>query len=258
MHLKIALLLGLTLTALLRPDPVKLYLIGDSTVKTGSGVGQNGQWGWGSVLAEHFDTTRIKIHNHAIGGRSSRTFVSEGHWDTVLSQLKPGDYLLIQFGHNDSSPVNDTLRARGTIRGIGEETEEIDNLITHKHEIVHTYGGYLRKFIDEAKAQGAIPIVCSPIPRNSWKESPRRIVRPEDSYPQWARAVAQSRGAYFIDLYELVATEYDRSTPTLVKQQYFTTLDDTHTALAGAELNAKMVVKGIESLKKCGLRGYLR
>ncbi len=243
-------------TVLLRTDPVNLYLIGDSTVKTGSGTGQNGQWGWGSVLAKHFDTTRIKIHNHAIGGRSSRTFVSEGRWETVLSELKPGDYLLIQFGHNDSSPVNDTLRARGTIKGIGEETEEIDNLITKKHEIVHSYGWYLRKFIDEAKAKGAVPIVCSPIPRNQWEQS--RIVRPDDSYPQWARTVARTQGAFFIDLYELVATQYDRSTPAQVKQQYFTTLDDTHTALAGAELNAEMVVKGIKSLKKCGLRKYLR
>ncbi|MPR35238.1 rhamnogalacturonan acetylesterase [Salmonirosea aquatica] len=256
MPFKIALFFGFALTTLLRPDPVNLYLIGDSTVKTGSGVGQNGQWGWGSVLSQHFDTTRIKIHNHAIGGRSSRTFVSEGRWDKVLSQLKPGDYLLIQFGHNDSSPVNDTLRARGTIRGIGEKTEEIDNLITKKHEIVHSYGWYLRKFIAEAKSKGAIPIVCSPIPRNSWNKD--HIVRPDDSYPQWAEAVSDAQGAYFIDLYELIATEYDRSTPAQVKQQYFTSLDDTHTALAGAELNAKMVAKGIKSLKKCGLRGYLK
>ncbi|GHB72327.1 rhamnogalacturonan acetylesterase [Persicitalea jodogahamensis] len=257
MPLKLLLLLTtLATTTLLRPEPARLYLIGDSTVKTGSGTGQNGQWGWGSVLDKHFDTTRMKIHNHAIGGRSSRTFVSEGRWETVLSELHPGDFLLIQFGHNDSSPVNDTLRARGTIRGIGEETEEIDNLITKKHEIVHSYGWYLRKYIDEAKAKGAIPIVCSPIPRNQWEQD--RIVRPDDSYPQWAQTVAKSKGAFFIDLYELVAAQYDQSTPTQVKQQYFTALDDTHTALAGAELNAKMVVKGIKSLKKCGLKKYLR
>lgn len=256
MPLKFLLLLTLATTALLRPEPAQLYLIGDSTVKTGSGTGQNGQWGWGSVLAEHFDTTRLKIHNHAIGGRSSRTFVSEGRWATVLSALQPGDYLLIQFGHNDSSPVNDTLRARGTLKGIGEETEEIDNLITKKHEVVHSYGWYLRKFIDGAKAKGAIPIVCSPIPRNNWQGT--RIVRPDDSYPQWAQAVAQAQGAFFIDLYELTAAQYDQSSPASVKENYFTPLDDTHTSLRGAELNAQMVAKGVRSLKKCDLRKYLR
>lgn len=256
MPLKLLLLLTLATTTLLRPEPAQLYLIGDSTVKTGSGTGQNGQWGWGSVLAQHFDTTRLKIHNHAIGGRSSRTFVSEGRWEIVLSALQPGDYLLIQFGHNDSSPVNDTLRARGTIKGIGEEIEEIDNMITKKHEVVHSYGWYLRKFIDEAKAKGAIPIVCSPIPRNQWEQN--IIVRPDDSYPQWAQAVAHSKGAFFIDLYELVAAQYDRSTPASVKENYFTPLDDTHTSRRGAELNAHMVAKGVQSLKKCGLRKYLR
>ncbi|WP_247233016.1 rhamnogalacturonan acetylesterase [Telluribacter sp. SYSU D00476] len=259
MKLKLSsLLLIFTLLALAltKPAPVNLYLIGDSTVKTGSGKGENGQWGWGSFLPEHFDTTRIKIHNHAIGGRSSRTFVSEGRWDKVLSELRKGDYLLIQFGHNDSSPVNDTLRARGTIKGIGEETEEIDNLITKKHEVVHSYGWYLRKYIDEAKAKGAIPIVCSPIPRNQWENG--RIVRPTDSYPQWAQAVAKSKGAYFIDLYELVATEYDRTPPTLVKQQYFTPADDTHTSRQGGELNAELVARGIKTLKKCSLKKYLK
>jgi hypothetical protein len=73
-----------------------------------------------------------------------------------------GDFLIIQFGHNDSSPLNDDKRARGTIRGVGEETEEIDNLITKQHETVHTYGWYLRAFIREAKELGVTPIVCSP------------------------------------------------------------------------------------------------
>jgi hypothetical protein len=75
----------------------------------------------------------------------------------------------MQFGHNDSSPVNDTLRARGTLKGIGEETEEIDNLITKQHETVHSYGWYLRKMVREAKAKGATPVIITPIPRKDWK-----------------------------------------------------------------------------------------
>lgn len=249
-------LFSLAVVALTRPAPVSLYIIGDSTVKTGSGKGENGQWGWGSILPQYFDTTRISLHNHAIGGRSSRTFVSEGRWDKVLAEIKKGDYILMQFGHNDSSPVNDTLRARGTIRGLGEESEEIDNMITHKHETVHTYGWYMRKYVDEALAKGAIPIICSPIPRNSWENG--RIARPADSYPQWARAVAQSNGAFFIDLYERVAQAYDPTPPAEVKQRYFTPADDTHTSRQGAGLNAKLVVEGIRDLKKCGLKKYLK
>ena len=90
----------------------------------GQGTGSNGQWGWGSLIHTHFDTSRIHIDNQAIGGRSSRTFLTEGRWDKILTTLKPGDYVMMQFGHNDSGPINDTIRARGSIKGIGNETEE--------------------------------------------------------------------------------------------------------------------------------------
>src|SRR4051812_34450912 len=88
---------------LLQEKPV-LYIIGDSTVKNGSGTGSDKLWGWGSFLASYFDTTRIDVQNHAIGGRSSRTFITDGRWDKILASLKKGDYVIMQFGHNDSSP----------------------------------------------------------------------------------------------------------------------------------------------------------
>jgi len=77
----------------------------------------------------------------------------------------------MQFGHNDGGAVNDASRARGSLRGIGNETEEIDNLLTKKHEIVHTFGWYMKKFISDAKARQATPIVLSPVPRNMWKKA---------------------------------------------------------------------------------------
>jgi len=94
-----------------------IWLIGDSTVKNGSGKGAGGLWGWGDYLYRQFDTTKISIKNNALGGRSSRTFISEGLWDKVLAKVKPGDYVIMQFGHNDAGAVNDTIRARGTIKG---------------------------------------------------------------------------------------------------------------------------------------------
>ena len=148
----------------IKKDKPVFYIIGDSTVRNGDGSGKNGQWGWGNFIAEYFDTNKISIQNLAIGGRSSRTFITEGRWEKILTDLKKGDYVIMQFGHNDSGPLDDTARARGTIRGIGNESKDIYNPITKKNETVYSYGWYMRKYIREAKAKGAIAIVCSPIP----------------------------------------------------------------------------------------------
>src|SRR6187401_1083482 len=88
-----------------------LYIIGDSTVKNGAGTGGGGLWGWGDFIAAYFDTTKIAIENDARGGTSSRTFQTTGLWDRVLTKLKPGDFVIMQFGHNDGSALDDTARA---------------------------------------------------------------------------------------------------------------------------------------------------
>lgn len=232
-----------------------LYLIGDSTVKNGSGKGSDGLWGWGDFLYEHFDTTRIKIENRARGGRSSRTFQTEGLWDEVLRKLKKGDYVIMQFGHNDGGPLNDTLRARGSIKGTGEETEEIDNLITKKHEVVHTYGWYMRKYIRDTKAKGATPIVCSLVARNVWKDG--KVARGAGSYASWAETVAKEEGAIYIDLNDLVAARYEELGPEVVKTKLFLQ-DHTHTNTEGARINAGLVVQGLQQHKKASLLRYLR
>ncbi|WP_114784341.1 rhamnogalacturonan acetylesterase [Botryobacter ruber] len=232
-----------------------LFLIGDSTVKNGRGDGAGGLWGWGSFVGEYFDTTKVNVENHALGGTSSRTFQTYGHWDKVLAKIQPGDYVMMQFGHNDSSPVNDTLRARGTIRGVGEEMEEIDNLITKKHEVVHSYGWYLRKFISDIKAKGATPIVVSPIPRNSWRDG--KVNRDTNSYTQWAETVARTEGVAFINLNELVANRYDKEGEEKVRSTYFNTKDRTHPIEAGSRVNAELVVAGLKQLKNMPLAKYL-
>jgi lysophospholipase L1-like esterase len=95
------------------------------------------------------------VVNHAVGGLSSRTYLNQGHWDRVLAMLKPGDFVMMQFGHNDDGPVNDNFRARGSIKGVGDETQEIDNTLTGQHEVVHSFGWYLRRFIAERGQVGA-------------------------------------------------------------------------------------------------------
>jgi len=236
-----------------KPKPI-IYLIGDSTVKNGSGKGDGGLWGWGAYLYQQFDTSKISIKNFALGGRSSRTFISEGLWDKVLAKLKPGDYVFIQFGHNDSSPVNDSSRARGTLKGTGEETEEIDNILTKKHEIVHTYGWYIRKYISDTKAKGAIPVVCSPVPRNIWENG--NVVRASGDYGKWAKESAETGKSYFIGLNEIIAGKYEALGEEYVRTKLFIT-DNTHTNEAGAIINAQAVAEGIRQHKWIKLKKYL-
>jgi lysophospholipase L1-like esterase len=231
------------------------FLIGDSTVRNGSGNGAGGLWGWGDFMYEQLDTMKISIKNYALGGRSSRTFITEGLWDKVLLQVKPGDYVIMQFGHNDGGAINDNSRARGTIKGTGEETEEIDNILTKKHEIVHTFGWYMRKYIADTKTKGAIPIVCSLIPRNDWKDG--RVIRSGEDYALWAKESANTGGAFFIDLNEIIAEKYESIGEKEVTTIFFLT-EHTHTTEAGAKLNAASVAEGIKSLKGCKLSNYLK
>jgi lysophospholipase L1-like esterase len=232
-----------------------IYLIGDSTVKNGSGKGEGGLCGWGDFLHEQFDTTKVHIENRARGGRSSRTYQTEGLWDNVLAKVKRGDYVIMQFGHNDAGAINDTLRARGSIRGIGEETETIDNLITKKQEVVYSYGWYMRKYIRETKAKGGIPIVCSLVARNMWRDG--KVIRATDSYATWAAQVAKAEGAAYIDLNDLVAQRYEQLGSDVVKSQLFLE-DHTHTTKEGARINAALVAGGIKKLKIKWLTKFLR
>ena len=227
-----------------------LFIIGDSTVNnTGQGV-----QGWGNVIDGFFDKTKINIENRARGGRSSRTFYTEGLWDQVLSKINKGDFLLIQFGHNDGGPI-DKEKARGSLKGVGDETKEIVVEATGKKETVHTYGWYLRKFISDAKSRGGIPIVLSPVPRNIWKEG--KVVRASSDYGKWAEESAKAGTASFVDLNEIIARHYEKEGQEKVAGTYFTTIDHTHTTPAGARLNASAVVEGLRKLRKIKLRKYL-
>ncbi|HYQ58368.1 MAG TPA: rhamnogalacturonan acetylesterase [Draconibacterium sp.] len=232
-----------------------IYTVGDSTVKNGQGDGAGGLWGWGDPLVQYFDTSMVNHENHAMGGTSSRTYRDLGFWQRVLDKLQPGDYVLLQFGHNDSGAINDNSRARGTIKGIGDETEEIDNMLTGKHEIVHTYGWYMRQYIREAKAKGAIPIVMSPIPRNDWENG--QVPRNDESYGKWAKTVAEEEDAFFIDLNEKLASAMENLGEENVTDVLFYKRDHTHTTAKGAVLAASLIVDGVKELKKCKLNSYL-
>jgi lysophospholipase L1-like esterase len=244
-----------------KPTPT-LYLIGDSTVATGSAKGEI--QGWGGLLYKYIDTSKISIRNRAISGTSSRTFYTggvheesmraKGLWKGVLQSLKPGDCVIMQFGHNDDAPVADSARSRGSLKGTGADTVSIFNRFLNQEETVHTYGWYLNQFVKEAKERGAIPIICSPIPKNRWKEG--KVERVSD-YETWAVDVAGQNKSFMIRLNSLVADEYDREGEVTAGAAYFVA-DKVHTNMAGADKNATIVVSAIGGLQKCGLRKYLK
>jgi lysophospholipase L1-like esterase len=158
--------------------------------------------------------------------------------------IKPGDIVLFQFGHNDSGPLDDAARARGTIPGVGDETKEIENPILKRHETVHTYGYYMTEYVKDAKAKGATPIVCSLVPRKIWKDG--KIVRSADSYAGWAREVAEAQHVGFIDLNEITARKYDALGEAAVEPLFGD--PHTHTTVAGAVMNAESVIAGLKAL----------
>lgn len=225
-----------------------LFLIGDSTVRNHT----RGQLGWGDPLADWFDSSRITVTNRALGGRSSRTYLTESLWDKVLAELKPGDFVLMQFGHNDGGPLDDG-RARASLKGNGEQSQIVTNKSSGRVETVHTYGWYLRKYITDAKAKGASPIVLSPVPRKIWKEG--KVVRANKDYGKWAKEAAAAENVPFVDLNEIIAGHYEALGPEKVETLFGD--EHTHTNEEGARLNAQCVVEGLRTLKNCPLSGYL-
>lgn len=229
------------------PKLPTLWIIGDSTVK----VGSPNQRGWGDEIAPFLDLSKINVVNRAIPGRSSRSFLNQGNWDDILKPLKAGDIVIMQFGHNDSSPVNEpppitpSTRARGTIPGNGEETQEVDNILTGKHEVVHSYGWYLRNVITTAKAKGAVAVVCSPIPKNVWSKDDKSVRR-ASTYGLWAKEAAEQEHAFFVDLNEIIARSYDQMGHSAVDPFFADKV--THTTLEGAKFNARSVVSGLNGL----------
>ena len=227
------------------PGLPTLFLIGDSTVKNSWDEGADGLWGWGHPLVGYFDAAKINVENQALGGTSSRSYISGGHWERVLALVKPGDFVMMQFGHNDSGPA-------GSLKGNGDETEERSNR-DGKTETVHSYGWYLRKYIADTKAKGATPIVCSLIPRNDWTDG--KVHRAGGSYGTWAAEAARAGNALFIDLNGIIAERYDKLGEAAVKP--FFPKEHTHTGWDGALLNAQCVVEGLRELKDCPLKTYL-
>ena len=229
-----------------------VFITGDSTVKN-EDKDKDGMWGWGAVANTVFDETRISIVNAAMAGRSCRSYLNEGRWDKVYNSLKPGDFVLIQFGHNDISTI-DKPKYRGAI-ATAADSSHVYRLDNGRYEVVYSFGWYLKKFIQDVREKGATPILVSLTPRNEWTDG--KIERRNDTYGRWYRQVAQETGTELVDLHNLAADYLDKKCGSKAKAEKYYKRDHTHTSLLGAKTNAQCVAKGLRA-NHSALATYLK
>jgi lysophospholipase L1-like esterase len=218
-----------------------VFIVGDSTARNQADLG------WGDHIAHLFDTTRINVANRAIAGRSSRTFIDEGHWDALLAQIKPGDFVLIQMGHNDGGDL-DGPKARGSIKGLGDETKDV-TLPDGRTVTVHTYGWYIRKYIADTRAQHATPILLTLTIRNIWTNDAdgKPHVERDMGYDADLRQLAAAEQAPLVDLGDVEADRLEALGPE--KTALLFPIDHTHTSADGAELVAECVVQALREAR---------
>lgn len=229
----------------LNPNLPTLFIVGDSTARNQADLG------WGDHFAHFFDLSRINIANRAKAGRSSRSYINEGLWEKVLSEMKPGDYVLLQMGHNDGGgdPSKDP-KSRGSLKGIGEETMELPikkpfetgPLAGQAMETVHTYGWYLRKYIEDTRNKGAHPILLTVTIRNIWKDGSdgKAHIERDMGYRDDEYQVAAQKNIPLVDMATIEADRLEALGPE--KTAALFPIDHTHTSAAGAERNAESVV----------------
>ena len=213
---------------------------------------ENGMWGWGAVATSVFDEKKCTVVNAGRAGRSTRTFLYEGLWDNVYNSLEPGDFVLIQFGHNDIGGI-DRDKERGVIASSADTCHVYRLQSNGQYKVIYSFGWYLKKFIQDVREKGATPILLSLTPRNEWPGG--KIERRNDSYGKWYREVVAETGVEFVDVHNITADALDKIGREGAKEYYNN--DHTHTSKKGALLNAQSVAKGLKA-NKSQLAKYLK
>jgi lysophospholipase L1-like esterase len=215
-----------------------IYSIGDSTMATKVNPATNPEFGWCQVLSSFFKPD-VVIDNRAVNGRSTKSFIAEKKWEAVCKLLKPGDYVFIQFGHNDSK-TTDSLR------------------YTNPHT---AYRYNLIKFVKESRAKGAVPILFSPIARRNFNEQ-GVLISKHETYSMEMRLVALEYNVPFIDMEYLTESLEIAYGPEKSKQLHLHFKpgevayypegkdDDTHLSIKGATEIAKIAVDQLKLLTK--------
>lgn len=223
---------------------VTIFMIGDSTMANKDLTGGNPERGWGMVLPRYF-TGEVRIDNHAMNGRSSKSFIDEGRWDKVISRVKRGDYVFIQFGHNDEKPKPDRHTDPGS-----------------------TFDDNLRRFVNETRAKGGIPVLFNSIVRRNFDAS-GTLVDTHGAYRESPRNVARELAVPFVDMnritHELVqglGPEESKKLfmwvePNTVPAMPKGKEDNTHLNPYGAKVIAGLAVDAIAEAVPA-LAGYVR
>ncbi len=233
-------------------NPV-IFLVGNSTMRTGTlGNGNNGQLGWGYVAHRFYDSDKVTVENHALGGTSPRTFYKNPSlWKRTLSGVRKGDFVFLELGHNDNGPI-DTIRARSSYRPDGKlslshDSTIIFNKVTHSQDTVYTFGGYIRRFVNETRAQGGIPVLFTLTPRNDREKDSNKIQRKLTSFTPAIFALGEELKTAVIDLNDISATKLEQYSQWKVDYHFY--LDKIHTSAYGALLNATSAAEGIKNLE---------
>ncbi len=240
------------------PEPPKmnaqlpsLFVVGDSTAFSN---GKN-QRGWGDELRKFFDHQKINVRNRARPGRSTRSFRNEGLWSRVLAEMKAGDVVMIQFGHNDADKLAEG-RCRGVLPGVVEEMQMV-TMPDGSLEIVNTFGWCLRQFVAETKTKGTRPILLSLTAKNLWGPN-GKFVRGQSDFGKWSEAVATACGVPFLDLTAMIADRFEELGREKVQPLFCDPKDNVHTSSVGAELNAQCVAAGLAEPKLPELKDYFK
>jgi DNA sulfur modification protein DndE len=212
-----------------------IFLIGDSTMAN-KPAGDNPERGWGQLLPQYL-TDAVEVQNHAVNGRSTKSFINEYRWDTVMSRLKAGDYVLIQFGHNDSK-TDDSNRSAPA----------------------HTlYRENLLRFISDVRSRSAFPVLITPVMRRKFDEQ-GKFVDQHGDYPSVVKEVGELTKTPVIDLHKsseaLIVKEGVEGSKRLflhIPPNHFTAYkgkeeDNTHFSKYGAASMASLVCQGIKDL----------
>lgn len=244
MNIKISILF-LFLSLMIFAQKPTLFLIGDSTMSNKDNPEKNPEHGWGQVLPQFF-TTEIEIQNHAMNGRSSKSFRTEGRWDKVEKQLKKGDFVIIQFGHNDQKLKDST---------------KFTNPYTQ-------YRANLERYVTETRAKGATPILMTSITRRNFNEN-GVLIDTHKEYSLVVRLVADAMKVPFVDmqlLTEQMEISYGPEKSKMLhlhfkagENPYYQKdkADDTHLSRIGAETVARLAVNAMKTLN-IGLEKYIK
>ena len=217
-----------------RAQPVTVWLAGDSTMAQKQ-ADKRPETGWGEALQPCFDSTEVRIANRAMNGRSTRSFVAEGRWKAIVDSLHPGDYVFIQFGHND------------------------EKVGTDRYASPDDYRGNLTRFVDDVRGKGAHPVLFTPVVRRKFEGA--RLVDTHGEYPESARMAARERKAELVDMTRASAELVERLGPDSSRAlwlhlepganpNYPTGVhDDTHFNPRGAEQMAGLAIDAIRALR---------